>query len=671
MFSSGISLFQGRMGLFVLAAVAAPTALAQESVELGEVVVTATRSERDIVEAPVRTEVVSAKEIERTHARSLKEALENVPGLQLREVHGKSGYELSLQGLSSDQVLVLIDGLPLAASTGSTVDLSQYALADVARIEVVKGAASAQYGSSAMGGVINVITNTLQPGLSGKVTLDAGGYGEQNSSGQQADIASRHGRVSVGGGSERVRFRLAADVRDDDGFSVDPNAWARQGDVSTREQYAARVSVLPAKGSEIWLETDHYLERDGQRLPLEYFPPNIIYPQKNEDISRARYVMGAKTEVAKGWLLQLNGLDESYESDSSKFNNLSTSNYDKRSAEQSTRHVSAQLDFPLWSSQLWQIGVDRHEEHLKQSLNGVSEFTGNGGVTRTSDEVYVQSDIFLRDNLEVVFGARYQEDSDFGGHAAPKISLRWTYIDDGERSGVFRLSAGQGYRVPNLKERYYLFDHSTIGYKVQGNPNLQPESSDSYQLGTFLSMSDDITIDANIFYNDVKDLIQTDESNFTTVNGIAIYTYENIANAVTFGAETSVRWKALDALSTTFSYTYTHTEDVNTGEELTRRPMHMARVGLDWSLSEKTMTSIRARYQSDVLSVTSSNARSPEWAAVDTSVNHKIINNVTAFVGVNNLFGEQRNFNDSADFGPIVGRYVYLGASWAFGSSSH
>jgi len=130
----------------------------QPTKALKPVVVTATRTERVLDETPVRTEVVTREEIERTHARTLKQALENVPGLQMREVVGKSGYELSLQGLSSDQVLVLIDGLPITASTGSTVDLSQYLISGVERIEVVKGASSAQYGSSAMGGVINIIT---------------------------------------------------------------------------------------------------------------------------------------------------------------------------------------------------------------------------------------------------------------------------------------------------------------------------------------------------------------------------------------------------------------------------------------------------------------------------------------------------------------------------------
>lgn len=91
---------------------------------LPTVVVTGTRSEKTLDETPIRTEVVDRQEIERTHARTLKDALENVPGLQLREIHGKSGYEVTLQGMTSDQVLILIDGLPITASTGSTVDVS-------------------------------------------------------------------------------------------------------------------------------------------------------------------------------------------------------------------------------------------------------------------------------------------------------------------------------------------------------------------------------------------------------------------------------------------------------------------------------------------------------------------------------------------------------------------
>src|SRR5690606_23582549 len=172
---------------------------------LDQVVISATRTERAVVDAPVRVEVVTAAELARTHARTLKEALENVVGLQLREIHGKSGYEAALQGLGGDQVLVLVDGLPISASTGSTVDVTQLALAEVERIEVIKGATSAQYGSAAMGGVINVITRPLAAGWRADVVLDGGSYGEQNPSAQVVEAARRHGRVTAEGGSQHWR----------------------------------------------------------------------------------------------------------------------------------------------------------------------------------------------------------------------------------------------------------------------------------------------------------------------------------------------------------------------------------------------------------------------------------------------------------------------------------
>ena len=107
---------------------------------LNEIDVTGTRPERQLLDTPVRTEVVTAEEIEKTHARNLKEALENVPGLQLREIHGKPGYEVWLQGVESDRVLVLIDGLPMTATTGSTVDVSQLSVLDTAGGAGAKGA---------------------------------------------------------------------------------------------------------------------------------------------------------------------------------------------------------------------------------------------------------------------------------------------------------------------------------------------------------------------------------------------------------------------------------------------------------------------------------------------------------------------------------------------------
>src|SRR5690554_2607361 len=258
---ASIFLLAGLLFLNINCALAATT--------LDTMVVSATRVERSLMDVPVRTEVISRHELDKTHARSLKEALENVPGLQLREIHGKSGYEASLQGMSSDQLLILIDGMPLAASTGSSVDLSQYATLDIERIEIIKGAASAQYGSSAMGGVINIITRQTHAGLRGSLRYDAGSYGKQNIGERSADIAQHHLSANLSSGSSVFKGQLSADVRNNQGFDANPESWVRQGDDSQRSQYSAAFTFQPQAQSYVKLEGQRFEEDDKQWLPEE------------------------------------------------------------------------------------------------------------------------------------------------------------------------------------------------------------------------------------------------------------------------------------------------------------------------------------------------------------------------------------------------------------------
>ncbi len=200
------SLTKNMTALSVLTSVAVwgpASAWAEDASRVGyldELVVTGTRTEETLFETPVRTEVVTSEELRRTHARNVREALASVPGVQLREVHGKSGYEVWMQGIQADRVLVLVDGLPMTATTGSAVDVSQLSILDVERIEVVKGAVSAQYGSAGIGGVVNVITRRIEPGWRGSATIDGGSYGEQNPSGREWDLGRYSGRASVEGG---------------------------------------------------------------------------------------------------------------------------------------------------------------------------------------------------------------------------------------------------------------------------------------------------------------------------------------------------------------------------------------------------------------------------------------------------------------------------------------
>ncbi len=662
---------QGAALLTVLAMPVAPVyaqEIAVAPTELETVVVTGTRTEKLLDESPIRIEVVTQEEIKRTNAKTLKEALENVPGLQLKEIHGKSGYEVSLQGLTSDQVLVLVDGLPVSASTGSTVDLSQYTLATVDHIEVVKGAASAQYGSSAMGGVINVITRRIEQKFSGEASADVGSYGKENVTGKNFDVGSSHAQLRAEGGTETLRLRASGDFINDRGFAIDPSSFTRQGDAMLRKQYALRTDWLPAKAGEFWAEANRYAEDDTQRYQV-FAPPNYVPQKKTEAITRNRYAGGGQWRWQSGLRFQLKGLDEHYASHSQERSNGAL--VGDRYSSQATSHVTSQVDLPSWYSQLWQFGIDWHRETLAQTSNGVSELTGNGSTSRASREVFAQNDVMFDETWELLIGARYQDDSDFGGHAAPKASLRAHLLRDGSWDGTLRASVGQGYRVPNLKERHYLFDHSSLGYMVIGNPDLKPESSNSWQLGGTLSWHERVSADVNFFLNNVRDLIQTDMSNVQVVNGVSIYTYRNVSRARTGGVETALRWRATDALTLSTAYTFTDTRDYATGGELTYRPKGIARLSADWVLPTATTLTLRCRYQSSELTDSDSGARSPAWTTVDVAVSQDIGHGFGAFAGVDNLSNRQRDFSDSADFGPISGRYFYLGARYGWGVTKH
>ncbi|EPG34529.1 TonB-dependent receptor plug domain-containing protein [Acinetobacter colistiniresistens] len=632
---------------------------------LDTIVVTGTRSEKKLIDSPIRTEIISEDELKRTNAITLKDALENIPGILLREIHGKSGYEISLQGLSSDQVLILIDGLPLAASTSSTVDLDQYLIGAIERIEVIKGAASAQYGSSAMGGVINIITQKVQEGVSVSGQIDIGSYGKQNADGKSTSINNHHQKISIQAANANLKGRIIADQSNNDGFAVKPENYAQQGDEQKRQQYAVYGAWQPSEQFMLWADFNEYKEKDHQRSLL-FVSPFDLKQYKVEDIERQRFSAGSQFNLMDTTKVDLKAVHETY--DSTSVQTVDGYLSALRNSKQENNHLSSQLTLPTWRKQNWQLGYDWHEEKLEQSNNGKFEMQG-GSVKRDRHEFYVQNDFNIVSNLDAVIGWRFQNDDDFGDHNAFKLSTKYRFYEQNDLLADLRLSYGQGYRVPNLKERFYSFDHSHLGYIVIGNPNLKPESSDSYQLGLSLVQNEHWNADFNLFWNDVKDLIQTDYDNATTLNGITQYSYSNVAKAETKGFESAVKWNLTPYLSLNGAYTYTEAKDKTTNTLLTRRPKHIARLGADYALNDQFDLTLRGRYQSDEYGDSSNQKQSPSWITFDSQIDYRINRYISAFAGIDNMFNEQRNFSSAVDYRPIAGRYSYMGLRFNWNSN--
>ena len=269
----------------------------RESYKFDEVVITGTRTEKKLLEVPVRTEVVTREEIEQTHARDLKEALEDVPGLLLRQTHGKQGQEVWMQGFDSDRVLILLDGERLTATTGSTVDLTQITTANIERIEIIKGATSALYGSEAMGGVINVITKSPTKPLSFTFQSDAGSYGNKNREGAalNGNLGAAHYMADMNLNRPRWNLQLTTDLRQSEGIDLDKSSVRTDGDKGFRWNLDTRLAFrLPGNG-EIYL-SPHYYQEDKDRLFTTFVPGVGTSIRKYlEEAKRWRVSVGGKT----------------------------------------------------------------------------------------------------------------------------------------------------------------------------------------------------------------------------------------------------------------------------------------------------------------------------------------------------------------------------------------
>ncbi len=638
--------------------------------ELDEVVITGTRTEKRLLEAPVRTEVVTREEIEQSHARDLKEALEDVPGLILRRTHGKQGASVGMQGFDADRILILLNGERLSATTGSTVDLTQIGTADIERIEIVKGATSALYGSEAMGGVINVITRKPKKPFSLTFEADAGTYGSKNLNdaalGGDLGFYSRT-MADLSFVGPRWNLKLTSDFRRSEGFDLGGKTNRTDGDKTLRWNLDPRIGLTMPGGAELYLSPRYYFE-DKERQNETLVPGLGIRTRKFlEAVNKWHVTVGGKIPFKNGTRLSGALAHERLE-DVSQQDVVESPQIDQqRTAVITLSRAEVQWDVPVGEMHLLTWGAVVGRESLKQEqvrdeaagFTSIQEITP--GAKRENIETYLQDDIFLNDWLELLPGIRYQYDSDFGAFIAPKLNLMFkpaAFVN-------FRIGYGKGYRVPNLRERFFFFDHSALGYRIIGNPDLQPEASDSFQVGLEMWRGKKVHGEVSFFYNRIKNLIDTRlNPEKSAATGLQIFDYQNVNRAVTQGAEFSSRVLFWRYFTFKAGYTYLWAKDTDLDKWLPERPKHQVKGGLDLRQDDWGTTVIfRVVYQSKEFVDAQNSVTSPAWTTFDLKLNQETGENTTLFIGVDNITDKHRDPDRSEfdDFRPNTPRFIYAG----------
>jgi len=399
----------------------------------------------------------------------------------------------------------------------------------------------------------------------------------------------------------------------------------------------------------------------------------LIQNKKTEDAYKYRLSGGMLKTFENEDEVQIKGFIERYEADSIT-DKIATSYPDQeRKAMIGLSQAEIQYDTVVKEEHLVTMGVvARHEkmnqDNIKTSQTGTKTIPElSSDAKRHGLEAYIQDDWFITDDLELLPGIRYQYDSDFGSYISPKLSLMYTVYDKDNKRMNVRASYGNGYRTPNLKERFFFFDHSALGYQVLGNPKLEPESSHSYQLSSEWIDKGKYSLALNLYYNNITDLIETvkDQERSRAAN-LDIYKYKNIEEARTKGVELEFSTNINENLILGGGYTYLDAKNKKTGRNLTARPEYQFKTTLTGNYNDYEGF-VALVHQTEQYIDEENRLTSPKETFVDIKLTKHVTKLLTVYGGVNNLFDEHKDpnnhINDERTKRP---RYIYVGGNYQF-----
>lgn len=587
---------------------------------------------------------------------SAGEALRGIPGVVTRrgsEGTGAAGQQV--QGIDSRQVLVLIDGQPVASARGiksGLVNLDRYSLAPLDRIEVVKGASSALYGSDAIGGVVNLITRDAGRGTNASLSLFGGTLGLADIAG---DVGSRGEGWSV--------FGLAGRRQRDD-FDLTPTTFDTTGASFGRTNGFAKAtwqtSALTLTGS-----------GDGYRNVQDARAAGELGPQDSHTTETA-WSAGARADwqVAQTTVLQFRGHGASYhETLDSQL--LTGTPLDPGMLDEQLLKVDATLSHVAERHHL-QTGIElQHDDY-----SGINRLRTPEGQDATMLTWWAQDKIAFGARTLITAGVRVDRHDAFGTAVSPKVGLNVRAVE-----GVrLRASYGEGFRAPDLGQLYYRFLNPSNFYQVIGNPALDAESSRSVQAGVELSpRRSSARLGASYFWNDVDNLIESVSLGFVATQaqldallaregidpsfkpqpGRLLFHYRNVAHARTDGVELDGDWRPMPSLQVAGAYTYLRARDLERDVTLTGRHPHQGHVRMAWSPTTRITTSVQGSlFSSWIVSRTTSTTGVTEtmgeqFALWDVSATGRLTRGLSVTAAVLNL-------TDSVD--PNTGQTAATGA---------
>ena len=566
---------------------------------LQEVVVTGTGTQHLLKDAPVQTEVISHRQLQQYAGCSIEDILSGLTA-SFAFSEDDMGSHLQMNGLGNSYVLILIDGRRLHGDNGGENELSLIDPHNIEKIEIVKGASSALYGSDAIAGVINIITRKhREHGVMVENTSRIGSYGDVR---QHNGLALNYGKWSSytnfqlqhadgwQNTSEEALSQTEYHITDSRNKTVNRHTnWQ----LAERLTYQLRPNIeLYAEGSVYWKRiyrpSGHHPGVDVKTYDLQYNNASASVGGKwklNEtdvitldaDWKRHAYRYAyTDTTLTDGYV---NG----------RFTNYYPYFPGQRQlqSDQQLTHISLKGVFALPHQHQLSAGLDYRYDWLKAPMRVVG-----GKATDNTEALYVQ-DEWHAGPLYLTGGLRLTRNEGFGARLTPKFSAMY-------KIGELRLRAtwSQGYKTPTPKELHYQYVRNMNGvYLYLGNTDLKAQHSNYFGMSAEYTVGH-LTLTLAPYYNKVDDMItlvtipQREAPGDLVIqyDPQRVRQYQNIEDAKTYGIDVTVRYQSRHlTLGGSYSYLDTEANQYDTDNDVMHRVTidgmahHKANVYATWN----------------------------------------------------------------------------------------
>ncbi|HBP42858.1 MAG: TonB-dependent receptor domain-containing protein [Vreelandella alkaliphila] len=613
----------------VALSVTATAALAQESEQLDNVVVSASGFEQALVDAPASISVVSREELERKRITSVADALRDVEGVDVGGAVGKTGgSNISIRGMPSDYTLILIDGRRQNAAGsvtpngfGETSTSFFPPVSSIERIEVIRGPMSTLYGSDAMGGVINIITRRVDREWVGSV-------GIENTFNEDRDFGDRR-EINLYTSGPLIQDTLGIQVRgrlyerdaseltytDGNGNPIDVSQRGPSPVEGDTYNLGGKLTWTPNADHDLWLDGEVNRQRynndecqlgtlDGRTRSCAPDPGAANGYADELRFERQQVAIGHTGRFASG-TLESSLMRNTTETKGRTIPGENGVAYDgfpgivggaPRELETTNTVLDSKYIMPL-GDHMTTVGLQWWDAKLDDGL-------ANETFEQTTWSLFAEDEWMLRDDLALTLGGRYDHHDAFGSQFSPRSYLVWNTTPNWTLKG----GVSRGYKTPSLNDLHAGINGVTGQGTILtiGNPNLEPETSTSSEISAHYDSLAGFTASATLFYNEFDDKIASGNDIVVENNPLVpdgVYSQDvNIDEAVTQGVELSTSYQFTPDWRLSANYTYTDSEQKsgnNRGEPLTDTPEHAFNATLRWQATPQLDTWLSAEYRSE------------------------------------------------------------------------